>query len=171
MATQVLEGIFLYLLPVLGIQRDVVFGVTPLRRMLGISPLQRGMDDPKFILQFLSNLIGQPVAFGHAQRPVRPDDGAEYQVTAVELPHVQIQKFGGDLGPLLERQPELAPLIRLVLELLADDLRELPLHGLIRCSPESTADGAAGLVDATASLSLGVDPTLETTQSSLAMAD
>lgn len=78
---------------------------------------------------------------------------------------------GGDLGPLLERQPKLAPLIRLVLELLADDLRELPLHGVIRCSPESIADGAAGLVDATALLSLGVDPAPETTQCSLAAAD
>ncbi|WP_324666055.1 hypothetical protein [Haloarcula sediminis] len=78
---------------------------------------------------------------------------------------------GGDLGPLLERHPELAPLIRLVLELLAGDLRELPLCGVSRFGPESTADGAAGLVDATASLSLGVDPTPETTQASLAVGD
>jgi len=78
---------------------------------------------------------------------------------------------GGDLGPLLERHPELAPLIQLVLELLAGDLQELPLSGVTRFGPESTADGAAGLVDGTTSLSLGVDPTPETNQTSLAAAD
>ncbi|WP_277543725.1 hypothetical protein [Haloarcula laminariae] len=77
---------------------------------------------------------------------------------------------GGDLGPLLERQPELAPLIRLVLELLAGDLREIPLIGVIRFGPESTADGA-GLVDGTTALSLGVDPMPETAQASLAVGD
>ncbi|WP_277543190.1 hypothetical protein [Haloarcula laminariae] len=38
---------------------------------------------------------------------------------------------GGNLDPLLERQTELAPMVRLVLVLLADDLRGLPW---IECS-------------------------------------
>lgn len=75
---------------------------------------------------------------------------------------------GGDLSPLLERIPELRPLIRFVLELLAGDIREIPLNGVTRFATESTAGGSSGLIDATASLSLGLDPRPETTQNSLA---
>jgi hypothetical protein len=57
-------------------------------------------------------------------------------------------------------------LIQFVLELLAGNLRELPLDGVTRFALES-----AGLVDGTVSISLGLDPTPETTQSSLAIAD
>jgi len=78
---------------------------------------------------------------------------------------------GGDLGPLLQRQPELAPLIRFVFELLADDLRDIPLDGVTSMTFESTDSGSSGLADAMASLSLGLDLTPETTQASLAIGD
>jgi len=55
--------------------------------------------------------------------------------------------------------------------LLAGDLRDLSLKGVTRVLPESTAGGTTELVDATTPLSLGVDPTPETTQSSSMMPD
>lgn len=78
---------------------------------------------------------------------------------------------GGNLAPLLQRHPELAPVIRFGLKLLAGDLREIPLDGVTRFDPESAAGDSTRLIDGTTSLSLGVDSTPETTQASLAVGD
>jgi len=65
----------------------------------------------------------------------------------------------------------LAPVVLLVLELLAGDLRVISLSGVTRFGSEAAAGSASGLVNATASLSLGVDPVPVTTQTALAVSD
>lgn len=87
------------------------------------------------------------------------DDGSSWFLTATTA--------GGDLEPLLRRCPALQPLVRFVLELLGADLRAVPLDGVVRSAVEDPSVTAHGLVNSTASLSLGRDPSPATTQASL----
>ena len=80
---------------------------------------------------------------------------------------------GGDLGPFLHRHPELRPVLRLVFEVMDVDFESLPLDGLAGTSPDADRQptDSAGLADPPAALTLGLDPTPDSTQSSLATAD
>ena len=66
----------------------------------------------------------------------------------------------GDLTALLDRCPGLKPVVGFVLELLVVDLDSVPLDGVENVASE-------GREDSSATITLGVDPAPETTQTSL----
>jgi len=71
---------------------------------------------------------------------------------------------GTTMRPFIEAHPDIVPLLRLVLQLTDADLRNLSVDGSVR-KIDRDGDGiSAGLVEGEIKVSMGMDPSPESTQ-------
>lgn len=99
---------------------------------------------------------------GLSDRPMHRIADALFAATHRDIDYgsdrfLEATRSGGDLRPLILEQPELVPLLRLLVELVGLAAGELPVDGAVR-------DGGPGLSDGTAQITMGADPNPTTTQ-------